>query len=70
MKIKLLDQQTAYAGFYRLRRLTLMHERYDGKMTPPLVREVVERSDALRLPGLHTLSLWAGLALRWLAGQS
>lgn len=45
MKIKLLDQQTAYAGFYRLRRLTLMHERYDGKMTPPLVREVVECSD-------------------------
>lgn len=45
MKIDLLDEQTAYAGFYRLRRLKLAHERYDGGMTPPLVREVVERSD-------------------------
>lgn len=45
MKIDLIDEQTAYAGFYRLRRLKLAHERYDGEMTPPLIREVVERSD-------------------------
>lgn len=45
MRIDLLDEQTAYDGFYRLRRLTLTHERYDGGMTPLLIREVVERSD-------------------------
>lgn len=45
MKVRQIEEQTGYAGFYRLRRLTIEHERYDGRMTPPLVREVVERSD-------------------------
>jgi ADP-ribose pyrophosphatase len=45
MKVRLIEEQTRYAGFYRLRRLTLEHERYDGGMMPALVREVVERSD-------------------------
>jgi ADP-ribose pyrophosphatase len=45
MKVNLIDEQTGYAGFYRLRCLTIEHERYDGRMTLPLSREVVERSD-------------------------
>lgn len=30
---------------------------------------VLTCEEALRLPATHTLSLWAGLALHWLAGQ-
>lgn len=46
MKANILDDVTAYAGFFRLRRLTVAHDRFDGGTTGPLVREVLHRSDA------------------------
>lgn len=46
MKAKILEDVTAYAGFFRLRRLVVEHDRFDGGTTGPLVREVLHRSDA------------------------
>jgi len=46
MKARILEDATAYAGFFRLRRLTVEHDRFDGGTTGPLVREVLHRSDA------------------------
>ncbi len=46
MKARILEDATAYAGFFKLRRLVVEHDRFDGGTTGPLVREVLHRSDA------------------------
>ena len=46
MKAKILEDAVAYAGFFRLRRLVVEHDRFDGGTTGPQVREVLHRSDA------------------------
>lgn len=45
MKVRLIEEQVGYSGFFRLRRVTLEHERYDGSMSAPRAHEVLERSD-------------------------
>lgn len=45
MKVKLIDDCIEYRGFFSLRRMTIEHELYGGRMSPAVVREVLERSD-------------------------
>lgn len=45
LKAKIIEADAAYQGFFRLHRLTVEHERFDGGTTGPLVREVLHRSD-------------------------
>lgn len=45
MKVGLLKERLGYSGFFRLRQLTVEHELFDGGMSAPLEREVLERSD-------------------------
>ena len=45
--VRLLREEIAYSGFFRIRRLTLQHRLFDGGWSEPLVREVFERGDAV-----------------------
>ncbi|MBK5914962.1 NUDIX domain-containing protein [Rhodocyclus purpureus] len=45
MQAKILHAETAYCGFFELRRLKLEHDRFAGGSSGPLVREVLQRSD-------------------------
>lgn len=45
MQVRLIDEVSGYSGFFRLRRFTLEHDRYEGGTSGPLVREVLQRSD-------------------------
>ena len=47
MKARIIENGTAYTGFFELRRLVVEHDRFDGGTTGPLVREVLHRSDAV-----------------------
>jgi len=43
----ILHTHTAYTGFFELRRLTVVHDRFDGGTIGPLVREVLHRGDVV-----------------------
>jgi ADP-ribose pyrophosphatase len=43
--LEILEQEVCYQGFYRLERLRLRHRLFAGGMSPPLVREVIEKGD-------------------------
>jgi ADP-ribose pyrophosphatase len=43
----IVEADTAYTGFFELRRLTVEHDRFAGGTTGPLVREVLHRSDVV-----------------------
>ncbi|MBK8399632.1 NUDIX domain-containing protein [Propionivibrio sp.] len=45
LKAKILETSVAYTGFFELRRLTVVHDLFNGGTTGPLVREVLHRSD-------------------------
>lgn len=45
MKVRLIEERLGYSGFFRLHRLTVEHELYDGNMSEPRAHEVLERSD-------------------------
>ncbi len=45
--VRVLAEEQAYSGFFRIRRLTLQHRLFDGGWSEPLVREVFERGDAV-----------------------
>lgn len=45
MRAKVLQADTAYRGFFQLRRLTVEHELFDGGSSGPVQREVLHRSD-------------------------
>ena len=45
--VEIITDQLAYDGVFRMRRLTLRHPRFGGGMTPPLVREVFDRPQAV-----------------------
>ena len=47
MNARILATDVVYQGFFQLRRLTLVHDRFDGDTTGPLVREVLHRSDVV-----------------------
>jgi len=47
--VEILDREVCYQGFYRLERLRLRHRLrhrlFAGDMSPPIVREVIEKGD-------------------------
>lgn len=45
LKAKILRADTAYDGFFQLRRLTVEHELFDGSSSGPVSQEVLHRSD-------------------------
>jgi ADP-ribose pyrophosphatase len=45
--VRVLEETTAYAGFFTIRRLTLQYRCFAGGWSEPLVREVFERGDAV-----------------------
>lgn len=47
LKANILDARAAYTGFFELRRLTIVHDRFDGGTIGPLVREVLHRGDVV-----------------------
>jgi ADP-ribose pyrophosphatase len=44
-EVEILDREVCYQGFYRLERLRLRHRLFAGDMSPPIVREVIEKGD-------------------------
>lgn len=50
-RVEILSRERVHDGFYRLDRIRLRHERFDGSWTPPLVRELlVQRAAVAVLP--------------------
>ncbi len=47
--VDVLDMQVAYAGFFSLERYTLRHSLFEGGMSPPITRELLERGHAAAL---------------------
>ena len=45
--VRLLEDEDAYSGHYRLHRVTLEHRRFDGSWSQPISRELFERGDAV-----------------------
>lgn len=49
--VEILARERLHEGFYRLDRVRLRHQRFDGSWTPPLVRELlVQRAAVAVLP--------------------
>ncbi|MBF0165527.1 MAG: NUDIX domain-containing protein [Magnetococcales bacterium] len=46
MKVELIDRAEIYKGFFKLLRLILRYQRFDGRMTPEVALEILERGDA------------------------
>jgi ADP-ribose pyrophosphatase len=46
-KVEIVQRDNAYKGFYKLDRLKLRHEKFDGGMSRELNREVFVRHDAV-----------------------
>ena len=45
MKARIVGREEGFRGFYRLERISVVHDLFGGGCTPPLVREVVSRGD-------------------------
>ncbi len=45
--VRVLTDEDAFSGHYRLRRVTLEHRRFDGGWSAPITRELFERGDAV-----------------------
>jgi len=45
--VRVLEDEPAFSGHFRVRRLTLQHRCFGGGWSRPLVREVFERGDAV-----------------------
>ncbi|MEE4193436.1 MAG: NUDIX domain-containing protein [Halieaceae bacterium] len=45
--VRVLADEDAYRGHYRMRRITLEHRRFDGGWSEPVSRELFERGDAV-----------------------
>ena len=45
--VRILEDQTAYAGYFSIRRVTLQHRCFAGGWNEPQVREIFERGDAV-----------------------
>ncbi|MCM8594467.1 NUDIX domain-containing protein [Accumulibacter sp.] len=43
--LEIIERRVCYQGFYRLESLRLSHRLFGGGMSPPIVREVIEKSD-------------------------
>lgn len=45
--VELLEQDTAYAGYFKVDRYRFRHRKYDGTWSEPMVREIFERGHAV-----------------------
>jgi len=45
--VKIIDQQVAYQGYFRIVKLTVTHRLYSGEWCTPCIREVFERGHAV-----------------------
>lgn len=45
--VELLEREEKYRGFFKLDALTVRHRLFSGEMSPPIMREVVLRDDAV-----------------------
>ncbi|NND69190.1 MAG: NUDIX domain-containing protein [Halioglobus sp.] len=45
--VKILEDERAYDGHFKVRRLTLTHKRFAGGWSEPVLREVFDRGDAV-----------------------
>lgn len=45
--VRILNDETAFSGYFSVRRLTLQHRCFGGGWSQPMVREVFERGDAV-----------------------
>jgi len=45
--VRILSEETAYRGYFSIRRVTLQYRAFDGGWVDPQVREVFERGDAV-----------------------
>ena len=45
--VRVLENQSAWSGYFSMRRLTLQHRLFAGGWSEPIVREVFERGDAV-----------------------
>nr|MBC7244818.1 NUDIX domain-containing protein [Chloroflexota bacterium] len=46
MRVQVLEQHREYDGFFKLERVVLRFERFDGRMSEPIQRIVFERGDS------------------------
>ena len=51
--VRVLADETAYDGYFSIRRLTLQYRAFDGGWVEPQVREVFERGDAVGVLPYH-----------------
>lgn len=51
--VRLLKEETVYSGYFSMRRVTLEHRLFAGGWSPPLVREIFERGDAVAVLPYH-----------------
>lgn len=40
-EVRILESRTGYQGFFRFEVVTLEHRRFDGRMSPPMTREIL-----------------------------
>ncbi len=45
-QVKILSQDTAYQGFFRMKKLKLQHKLFNGSWGDPITRELFERGEA------------------------
>jgi ADP-ribose diphosphatase len=45
--VRLLQDEVVYAGYFKIRKVSLQHRRFDGSWSEPVVRELFERGDAV-----------------------
>ena len=45
--VRVLADETAYQGYFQIRKVTLQHRAFDGGWVEPQVREIFERGDAV-----------------------
>lgn len=43
--LEILEHEVCYQGFYRMERMRLRHRLFAGGMSPPMVRETIEKAD-------------------------
>ena len=51
--VRILADETAYQGYFRIRRVTLQYRAFDGGWVEPQVREIFERGDAVGVLPYH-----------------
>lgn len=46
-KVQVNQDDYAYSGFLKIRKMEIQHEKFDGSLTPPLIREICHRRPAV-----------------------